>query len=713
MPKNRNSKIYFIKYFIYCLLTYSFLFTKVIAQESVNRFEIKPTPNWIKKYPTPKLKNEYDLDLVLIQNEFQYNNITKEYSRHFYYYINTIEGLNELRAFATTYDPSFQEFSINAVKIHRSGNIINLGESLHVNYELFEKQISGEQYDSDAKVTIYFEEARVGDFIEIAYTTKGQQPDVYDKLLYKHYPYKKSLRGTDYVRVLNTPEKPLFFTSLNYDNTPIRIKNNEFNTIEFISKNDEKKQYPDTPIWHTSESGIYFFDTISWEDYIQVHLDNYDLNTPPSEKIRNKVKELIKDIPSKQEQINAILNFTQKNIHYLDYGLIDPKKPETVLKQGFGDCKSKSLLTIKMLECLQVKSWPLIVKSDGLDERLLNIYSGQMFDHAVVEFVHTNDTIIFDPTTYPQKGGIKEKYVSNFRYGARIKEGEKKITKLNWHSSNSLNVITSIYKQKNNDDEYRTHNIDWKVSIDGQLANEHNYVYKENGINSVFELVSDLISERYLSLRNFELAYFIDENKPHSVLDITSKETISVFDNGNSNGSITFEPISLHKWLKITEPDELGPFFSLSNIRKTNQLFKIHKLEWMNFTPDSTHFKNDWITYTKKSWVKDDTIYASYVAELLKTHLDSSRYKDVRTSINDLKGDMRLLLSKGTNKPQDNYKTYRNRIYIIYGIILLVIGAIVFFFVRSIIKGRERKALIHKLHSEIATLKKESDTSKK
>lgn len=697
ISKNHNCCLYFILLFSFFINNPSF------GQAQVNSFSIQPKPSWVKNYPMPKLEEEYDLDLVLLHTETQYNHIRKEIYFHHYYYLNNIDGVNEIRSFSSSFEPDYQSIQINIVNIHRGKETIPQDKQLHTEYRFKGKQIKGKRYDDDATVMIFFEKVRVGDIIEIGYTKIGSQPDMHGQLLFHNYIDDKSLRGYDYSRVISSKDKPIHYKLINLDLQPIKENTDKFFSIEFTIKNDKELSSINSPSWYSNDYHIYCFDNNSWIDEVNRNFKNFELDNPPSDNVKRKVNKLIKGLNSQTDKIDAILNYTQKDIHYLSYGLYDPKKPNTVLEQGFGDCKSKSLLTIKMLECLNVKAWPLLVNSDGLGERYLDLYNGQIFDHCVIEFLYNSDTIVFDPTMVPQNGSIDQKFISNFRYGLRIKEGEQNLSKLKWKTSNSLNLTTSIYKKDKDDWEAY---MDSKITFEGQLANENNFLFQEEGIRRVFNTVSNNYFWEYLYHNHFEYEYSYNENKPYSILDLKSKSPYLSFTKKYDKPTF-FKPYPLYKWLKVPNPDKLGPFFSLPDYKSINHLFKLEKLDWMRFTPDSTSFENDWVKYKKLTWVEKDTIYASYSTEFLKTSLDSSRHNDVSETIDYLKEDMSLLLA-----PKNEDSNDRQYIkYVVYAVLLIFVGVIFFTIRYFIIKRRKNITLIKELQTELSEVKKELENN--
>ncbi|MBC8051640.1 MAG: DUF3857 domain-containing protein [Sphingobacteriaceae bacterium] len=408
------------------------------GQSPSTEFKISPVPSWVKKYPLPELKKNYSLDLALVHSEAQYNHISKERFIRSIFYLNTFEGLNKIKSFYASYEPDFHKLTINKAIIYRKENSINLNSQLHLEHKLHEKQIGGEKYDSDAGVYIFLNQVRIGDMVELAYTIKGEQPDFRGVLSIQHKIPLKELIGTSYLRIIGAANKAInYSTSPSVNIKPKRVYTNTQNYFEFIYTNNEVDI-------HSPGIQIYVYDSNSWKEVNEINLKNFQLDILPSKSIYEKVSKLTHKLTTGQEKINAILNFTQ-NLFYLEYDLIEPKKPDLVLKQGFGDCKSKSLLAVKMLECINIHAWPVLVKSTGIKNSLLNTHA-LIFDHCVVEFVMGTDTLLFDPTKGPQSRSVYKKDVSTLRYGLRLIKNNAGLSKFNENTYRriKLNAIVSV-----------------------------------------------------------------------------------------------------------------------------------------------------------------------------------------------------------------------------------------------------------------------------
>jgi len=383
-----------------------FYITSAACQNKVKSYSLEATPSWVKEYPEPKIGESYSAALPMIQLETQYNHETGEDYTRVFYYIEDQGSLNKLRSYYITYEPDYKAISIHKVTIHREQQKISLGKQLHVEYVQEGKQINGEHYDVDGELVIYFDnKLKIGDIVEVSYTSKGFQPDLHNALFYSESFTHDNLKGKFFFRILSKKNKPLQFKLLNSIKKPNIKTINGVTSIEYIHDSKDNPKITNAPLWHEILPKIHVTDLNSWSDFLAINQLNFQLDKKPTFDITEKVSSLIDKNDGKAQQINTILNYIQKEIDYLEYDKIKPKQPETVLRQGFGDCKSMSLLAIKMLEVINVEAWPVIVNMNGFDDRILNLPE-LAFDHCVLEFVHKNDTILFDATRNLQRGTI-------------------------------------------------------------------------------------------------------------------------------------------------------------------------------------------------------------------------------------------------------------------------------------------------------------------
>ncbi|WP_083608092.1 DUF3857 and transglutaminase domain-containing protein [Teredinibacter haidensis] len=107
--------------------------------------------------------------------------------------------------------------------------------------------------------------------------------------------------------------------------------------------------------------------------------------TPALEKVIKQLK--LPDNASRETKIRAVYQFMQHNIRYvfahLGRGGYEPHYPDEALKNGYGDCKDQTVLTIALLRILGVEALPVLVETPGSgksDTTLVHL----IFDHMLV-----------------------------------------------------------------------------------------------------------------------------------------------------------------------------------------------------------------------------------------------------------------------------------------------------------------------------------------
>lgn len=675
------------------------------AQNSLVNYALQPAPTWVKKYPTPKLNESdvYAADVPLLHLETQYNHDTgEEYSR-FFYYMKDQNALNTLSTFYVDYEADFLTMHIHAVTIHRNNKKISYGDQLHVEYAEEGKQINGKHYDVDGKLIIFFDnKLQIGDIIEVAYSSTGYQPDLHGTLFFKEKLTGESLKGTTYVRVLSRKNKPFQYKLLNLSKKPTIQNRNGIMSLELIHDSKDNPKITAAPSWHQLHPKIYVTDLDSWSDFLNLYKRNYLLEKKPSPEVVQKVKAIVNKEDDKAEQINSILKFLQREIAYLEYDKIKPKQPALVLQQGFGDCKSKSLLAVKMLETIGVEAWPLIVHSSGYEERLVD-FPGHAFNHCVMEFVHERDTLLFDATRDVQFGSIYDKYSSDFRYGFRLKDDTDKLHKIT-HNYLDETTIEVILHTRIDDGYYKNYKSS-KVTYKGELSNRHLAVYNLYGMRNFTDNINDkVLTDQWIedSLVSFT------HDSIASTATITIKEDIS-HDNFREKdyetGTIDFAPKYLNNLLQFDETKTEAPKFILPAFTKTKQTYKIIHPEVYKVAEETIHYKKDWISFSKTLTQKKDTLVAVYTTEILKKELDSERFAEVRQGIDSIKALSVIQLDDAQSMVYQRRRTtmsvFFTYLFPVIGLLLLIL--VILFIIVFIKRGKR----IKRQRTEIRSLKKE------
>lgn len=688
------------------ILIYFSIYITSNAQNNIKKYVLEPTPTWVKKYPIPELQESYSQKLPMLQLESQYNHETGENYTRVFYYLKDLTAINKIRSYYTDYEPDYETVSIHKVTIHREAQKISYGDQLHVEYAQEGKQINGKHYDVDGKVIIFFDnKLKIGDIIELAYTSKGFQPDLHNSLFYDQTLTRSKLKGKIYARVLSKKNKPIQYTLLNANKKPNIKTRNGIMSIEYIHDSKDNPEDNNAPIWHQLDPKIYITDLNSWSDFLKLNQLNFQLDRKPTSEVVQKVNEIVNKNDEKTAQINAILQYIQKDIEYLEYDKIKPKQPEIVLKQGFGDCKSMSLLAIKMLETINVEAWPVIVNSDGYDNRLLDVVN-HAFDHCVLEFVHKRDTILFDATNDPQLGTIYQKYTSDFRYGFRIKKGTSQVTKINHKERNEIDFESIVQLRKEEENNYYKSVIE-KITYKGEIANNHIDTYKQLGAKHLASnLRYNILTSSWIpdSIVNFSHS----ENEPKAILKLSEYNPGTIIFNSDFETNTKYlKPKGIQSILSISKENPSAPIFELPKINKTTLTYKFLLPGTEKVAEDSSVYKKDWVNFSKKVIHQKDTLIAAYTLELLKKELDSKRFDEIHKDIDSIKklSIIEVDFTLGENIHRNSLFFFDYVIPIIFLVIVILTILLIIKFIKRGKKIKKQKIEINSLNDELKKYK--------
>ncbi len=675
-----------------CLVFLFFHFIGFSQNIQENNICITEKPSWVKEYLFPEI-TKYDNDLPIIHYENQYNSVTKEHYRKMFYYVNNVKGKKDFKSFYFNYDPEYESVFLNSYKIYREGKEIELTDKTKTNQLIKEEIVSGKEYDLEGGITIINEKVKTGDLIEISYTVKGYQPDKHGFFSFKQDLYLDDLRGKSYSLIIENEKEEIKHKVLNSEIEVKKYKKNGWNYHEYNFLQNKSTIFYNQVLWHSVIPKIYFYADKQWKDIVEINLKNHKLEIPPSEKVINKVQKLTKNSKTLEEKILNILDFTQKRIEYLDYGLIEPKKTDVTLDLEYGDCKSKSLLTIKMLEVLGVKAWPIIVNSKGFDERFIDTPTFSTFNHEVIEYVYEKDTLIFDSTTFPQYGTLKDRQEHHFRYGLRTIPGTNKMTKLDIVNDNEISIEITYKTLKELDsipDRYDFVHMNFILGISskikGNIVNQFEHINHNNGKKNFFSnYYCNNFIEHYQNIfkynfSDFESSFLFHEKEReintsfvYNNFEAESTTLNRINLDYKKGGSALVHPF---QFLNIRKKDEIGVYFNLSKFKKQEVLIKLKRPVWVNkFKEDSLTINTDWMDYKMKTWEKNDTIYSLVSTNFLKLTLDSTRYDEVKEIQEQILKSNNLLLFKEKSKIERKgfWKYYGGKI-IAWSILISIIG---------------------------------------
>ena len=175
-----------------------------------------------------------------------------------------------------------------------------------------------------------------------------------------------------------------------YSGILIKIRNTEGLLPGFFSK-----------AWRDIVPWIDFSTVGSWTRIAEWYGRLYKGQTVASPSLRRVTAEVVGDAKTRTEKIRRIFNYVSGRIEYedLDFQYSDfiPQTADSVLKEGYGDCKDQSVLLIAMLKIAGVDSYIVLNTPDYNGDT--PFLPSPRFSHAIVAVAEPDGDMYLDPTT--------------------------------------------------------------------------------------------------------------------------------------------------------------------------------------------------------------------------------------------------------------------------------------------------------------------------
>ncbi|WP_196888061.1 hypothetical protein [Aureivirga sp. CE67] len=608
----RHLKIYSILFLLIFITVSNNVFSQNKKQK-IDYLKITEKPIWIKNYPLPKIYENLFKNNPKIQEEVQYNNVLKETFYREYYYINYENDLS--KEFLLKINRDEEIIELHSLRIYRDDEELNI---LEINdFDKNElKQNIGEEVLLDF-VTFKIENSsfKIGDVVEFSYTLKKRRTNKQNSFYHEEFMTPYDLNGLKYFLII---ENGGDIITQNLDTVNLKkYRKGGMNYLESYFDNSK------TINQKKSRKSIVFYQDQSWESVVSKEFVNLELDKSPSENLKKKVVELTKNSQSTEEKIKAVFDFIQKDIDNLEKSNVNSNYADKTLELTYGSKLAKTILTVKMLEVLGVKSWPILGNLKNSREEFQKIISASSFDESAIEYVFENDTLTFNPFTEPTIGRLKYRQFDKFYYGLRVHPEDAKIIFPQENSQENNLKITAVFdpldksamrKEYPEDGRYK---FDLDINFRGSIINKFNLIYQKGNDLDLKINFFNLILDSSLSFYNQRISnniqiFTIDKEKEEVNVNIKLNDTSGTF-----NVFKTFvNPIKMCEELNETES-----WYKVEALffKKKEVLLKIKKTDSIHIlSPKVTEIKRDWVKYNKEVWETKDTIFAAFTLEYLK-----------------------------------------------------------------------------------------------
>jgi len=370
-----------------------------------------PVPSWVDRAALPEVTKVQPLVVRLADSQYLLDQVPVVYVRRAMQ-INDAASLTAAGRVSISFAPEYEHVQLHSIRIERGQEQLDRTTSSNIRFLQREQGLDYGVYSGRVTASILIDDLRVGDTLDIEYSTSGENPVFAGKFI--------GVAGWDQVYptlrrrvVLNHPldRHPTWRMVGDRPDaaiTPKETVQNGVRRLEF-----DQLSLPETPVEALTSPDFFAFRFIqfsefgSWNDVSRWATDLFEGKPVITDDLRTAI-ERIRALDTDEARVASALEFVQTQIRYFSVSLGEsshrPSPPDAVLRHRYGDCKDKSLLLVTLLRELGIQARPVLVqigRRTGLEKTLP---SPQFFNHVIVRAMLGDKSFFLDPTRLGQHG---------------------------------------------------------------------------------------------------------------------------------------------------------------------------------------------------------------------------------------------------------------------------------------------------------------------
>ncbi len=396
-----------------------------------------PAPDWVEILAIP-LDADIDRDELEGGEAFLLVNSQEKPDEEaaFYHYAKTFvtrSGVQEGSDLSFNFDPTYQTFTLNLLRLHRDGESRDLLPRHQLQFYKVEDGRERQMFDGRYAATVVLEDIRVGDTIEYAFTVEGYNP-VYQGRYTDVYSLEYGVPVARLDRRLLWPDNrpPLTWKGFSTRLEPTINESGPY--TEYRWRDEDVKPIrmdSDVPASYDPFGHVVLTEFDGWNDLIQRELQLFAIPEAMPSSLQSEVDRL-RELESPEEQILGALRFVQDEIRYVGVFIgphsHQPYPLETVMRRRFGDCKDKALMLTTMLRDLGFEANVALVDTDQAHAIGNWPATPYAFNHCITALEHNGLTYWLDGTRGFQRGRLDALYAEDYGYALVIRPGVDALT---------------------------------------------------------------------------------------------------------------------------------------------------------------------------------------------------------------------------------------------------------------------------------------------
>ena len=353
------------------------------------------------------------------------------YRRQVYKVVNR-SGVESAAQQRPSFDPSHEKLVIHDIRIFRDGRSIDLTGSVDVDSIRRESELDDGVVTGVRTVVLRLPDVRVGDIIDTSWSWVSRPP-----LWPGHYFGTGQLAWSVPVEVthfrIDLPSATPAVV-IRYRGAPppaiVRAAGRtvyDWKTVDPDPIEDQKG----TPDWFQPWQRVSLSTMRGWGEVVDWALPLYrGADTFPSA-LEGEAARIEREGGSPQVRTIKALRLVQDKIRYtsmsIGAGSYAPRRPDQVVRQGWGDCKDKAQLLVALLRRLDIDAWPAL--TDTRESMAIDRVppAPLAFNHVVVQARIGARIYWLDPTIDHQGGTLANLAPLPYRKALPLRPGQKRL----------------------------------------------------------------------------------------------------------------------------------------------------------------------------------------------------------------------------------------------------------------------------------------------
>jgi lipoprotein NlpI len=432
-----------------------------------------PIPSWVDVAKVvPETQNKNPVVIRLADTQYIANRVPSVFVRRVWT-VNDASGVDQLGHLPIVFQTGYQQVKLHTLQVIRAGKVLDQVQTAKIRFLQRESGLEQGLYDGYVTASILVDDLRVGDSVELAFSTDGANPITGAKFVDSASWDQGGPTELRRVTINHSADRPIKWKMHGDLNTntfkPTESVANGMRRLQWEERSLPSVQYePYVPNSFHVARYLQFSEYQTWSE-VSDWASQLFVNTTPLPPELSQLVERFRANATTQEQVAAVLSWVQSEIRYFSVSLDEsshrPHQPSETLTRRYGDCKDKTFLMIELLRGLGIEAQPVLLSTRNRVGMAKLLPSPYAFDHAIVHVKLDGRSYYLDPTRQGQSGKLD-------RMGQIHEAAEVLVVN---PGNNQLTTITSPNYAELTRDELREKVVVPKFGSEATLESRHTW----------------------------------------------------------------------------------------------------------------------------------------------------------------------------------------------------------------------------------------------